>query len=1101
MMEPISALSLACNVLQLVEQAIDAARACKQIYDRGSLEQNDNLEQLAEAVTTANKDLTHELTRNHSVRNVRVTQLAREATETALELQKVLNNIKFAKGPGNGFSRVFKQTIRSLIKRGTIERVETRLKNQEKALRSGLIKAIYISCGQAEVMQSTAFARLEDGQQAIISRFVDGNSRLFNSIVSQVRQSEASIIASQSASTREIMKAVSQVTTTVTEKNDQRLSLEARKQLLDSLYFEALNQRQDFIETRVGDFGKTFQWIFHDDAKHDFTKWLRDSTGIYWINGLAASGKSSLMAFIYRQVKVEGAKILQDWAKPRSVRILSFFFYKASNDALLKTFSGFWRSLCYQLLCQDETLFGRYLADENAPTWLKSALTTVLSHLTCTNYDLREVFFCLLHHATRTANYFVLVDGLDEFVDNQEQLVDAIEQVMHIAADSIKICCSSRPETLFQHRLKLYPSLQLQKLTEADMLDFCERQLGGTCASSLIKDIVWKAQGVFLWLYLVVNDLRKASFHDSLEELQDRLEECPNEMKGLFSLMLERGDPFYLKRPKPYLRLVYTATTQDEGITLLDLAFADLPQEQLLQELSKRPNHTILHQLSTRAEGLEAQILARTAGLVHFCHNTDYLSESELFTEQPNLESAACLEAQFIHRTALDFLKEEQEGQDVLKACCMSELDAIFTILRARAAFVCASEGNFDSDWLHRVLEYAMYLDGIPEDQPQHPELLDTMFASVLAEMPDCRTQAEDFAVSARKKFRTSSSISPTLSSLQNLAMMVSAKYGLFSYAYQKVSRLPTAQMEVALAVLFSNIGESWPSEIYSTNDYSASALAGIVDLSVPLLSSSQACHLLRCVKDFPEKLPCLVAHTTISPLRDYVLEALITLGPHPARDFVQEWLPILEPLFVVLRVPEGSEVHCWPVFPPSSERIYLFTKFYSGEIVRSANSSSYCIFDMSILRQESLSRNFWDGGEGESKSFSPSSIEVSPTGTERFFALSSCDAEDVVQAVFWNTGPLGKRGDFWRVVEERVLSANMSSFTEEEIGNLVNAGWTRTDDGFTHEDDLSDESGEDLSEAEEDLSLSEEDLSSSEEDLSSSEEDLSSSEEDTIRW
>jgi hypothetical protein len=1075
-MEPISALSLACNVLQLVEQAIEAARACKQIYDRGSLEQNDNLEELAEAVATANKDLTHELTRKHSVRNVRVTQLAKEATETALELQKVLNNIKFAKGPGNGVSRAFKQTIRTLIKRGSIERLEVRLKNQEKTLRSGLIKAIYISCGQAEVTQSAAFARLEDGQQAIISRFVDGNSQLFNSIVSRVRQSEASIIASQSASTREIMKAVSQVTTTVTEKNDQRVSLEARKQLLDSLYFEALNQRQDFIETRVGDFGKTFQWIFHDDAKHDFTKWLRDSTGIYWINGLAASGKSSLMAFIYRQVKVDGAKILQDWAKPRSVRVLSFFFYKASNDALLKTFSGFWRSLCYQLLSQDETLFGRVLADENAPTWLKSALTTVLAYLTFTNYDLKEAFFCLLHHATRTANYLVLVDGLDEFVDNQEQLVDAIEQVMHLAADSIKICCSSRPETLFQHRLKLYPSLQLQKLTEADMLDFCERQLGGTCASSLIKDIVWKAQGVFLWLYLVVNDLRKASFHDSLEELQDRLEECPNEMKGLFSLMLKRGDPFYLKRPKPYLRLVYTATTQDEGITLLDLAFADLPQELLQQELSKRPNHAILHQLSTGVEGLEAQILARTAGLV-LIRDSKYWPETArpLLTGYPKLQNAAARNVEFIHRTAMDFLKEEQEGQDLLKTCYMSKLDAQTTIFRARAAFVCASEGDCGETWrLVRALAYAMSLDGVPGNQTQYFKLLDTMFSSMVAVMPDFPTRAEGFVVSAERAFDgMSSSISHILSSFLNLAMMASARYCLFSYAYQKIAHLPTAQREVSLAVFFSNMTVWWTGDTHVADNYSTRALAGIVDLSVPLLSSSKAHHLTRCTRIDNELPPYL--STITSPLRDCVLAWLVTLRANQQQGVSGKWLAILEPLCVALRVPGGSEVHCWVVFPPPRHYQYSLKNLYSGEQVHLANSASYFICRMSIVRQESLSTHFQGGYKDDFiKLLSSTSIELSPQGTERFFSLSDSDAEYFPKKAIGGRD-WGLPSSFQYELWGRVLSANMSSFTEEEIGNLVRAGWVRTDDGFAHKGAkpssvLSDESSEDLSEAEEDI-------------------------------
>jgi len=126
-------------------------------------------------------------------------------TDTASELQKVLNSIKYAKGQGKGLDRAFRQMIRTLVKRGSIERLESRLKDQETTLRSGLIKAIYISCGQAEVQQSAAFAKLENGQQAFFSKFLDGHSQMFNKIVGQIKSSETRIIANQTASTRGIM--------------------------------------------------------------------------------------------------------------------------------------------------------------------------------------------------------------------------------------------------------------------------------------------------------------------------------------------------------------------------------------------------------------------------------------------------------------------------------------------------------------------------------------------------------------------------------------------------------------------------------------------------------------------------------------------------------------------------------------------------------------------------------------------------------------------------------------------------------------------------------------------------------------------------------
>lgn len=56
-MDPVSALSLACNVAQIVEQAIEVVQVCKTLYERGSLDENDLIEKYAKDVMRANKEL------------------------------------------------------------------------------------------------------------------------------------------------------------------------------------------------------------------------------------------------------------------------------------------------------------------------------------------------------------------------------------------------------------------------------------------------------------------------------------------------------------------------------------------------------------------------------------------------------------------------------------------------------------------------------------------------------------------------------------------------------------------------------------------------------------------------------------------------------------------------------------------------------------------------------------------------------------------------------------------------------------------------------------------------------------------------------------
>ena len=305
-MEPLSALSLACNVLQLVEQSIEATRTCKQIYERGSLESNDNIEDLTKEVVSANQDVSTALSSSQSVRNTRRRKLAQEANSTAQELHRVLNNIKYAKSQGSSNARVFKQTIRTLVKRGTIGRLEVRLKDQETFLRSGLLKAVYLTCNEAEIRQTAAFNKLHLGQQSIIVKYLDGNSKLFNEIVSETKASEARIFASHAAQTAQLHKAIqnaesitsAQITAAETNLKAaiegsrlQTATKHTKQRLLDYLRFDGMNQRQDMIENRVDDFSNSFQWLFDPEEPHGFVDWLNIGTGIFWISGRAASGK------------------------------------------------------------------------------------------------------------------------------------------------------------------------------------------------------------------------------------------------------------------------------------------------------------------------------------------------------------------------------------------------------------------------------------------------------------------------------------------------------------------------------------------------------------------------------------------------------------------------------------------------------------------------------------------------------------------------------------------------------------------------------------------------------------------------------------------
>ncbi|KAL2850309.1 hypothetical protein BJY01DRAFT_245481 [Aspergillus pseudoustus] len=80
----------------------------------------------------------------------------------------------------------------------------------------------------------------------------------------------------------------------------QDLQSQVTSQLIGDLSFPAIEYREDAI---IEAHRETFRWIFSDQfpPARSFVNWLRRGGGVYWINGKAGSGKSTLMKYIFQQ--------------------------------------------------------------------------------------------------------------------------------------------------------------------------------------------------------------------------------------------------------------------------------------------------------------------------------------------------------------------------------------------------------------------------------------------------------------------------------------------------------------------------------------------------------------------------------------------------------------------------------------------------------------------------------------------------------------------------------------------------------------------------------------------------------------------------------
>jgi hypothetical protein len=61
-----------------------------------------------------------------------------------------------------------------------------------------------------------------------------------------------------------------------------------------------------------------------------FSKWLRSSQPVFWINSKAGSDKSSLMSFIESHERTND--LLKIWASGQKLHVFSFFFWTAGSN-------------------------------------------------------------------------------------------------------------------------------------------------------------------------------------------------------------------------------------------------------------------------------------------------------------------------------------------------------------------------------------------------------------------------------------------------------------------------------------------------------------------------------------------------------------------------------------------------------------------------------------------------------------------------------------------------------------------------------------------------------------------------------------------------
>ena len=144
-MDPVSAFSLACGVIQVVDFSLKITSTCRKLYKKGSFSDNDVIQGWAENLTKLCGELDRPVTDGASVDTLPANEqellnLAASCSVTAHSLINELDGLKVS-GPRKK-REAFKQGFRSIWKKDAIEEIQKRLDRYQKTLDTRIL--VYI---------------------------------------------------------------------------------------------------------------------------------------------------------------------------------------------------------------------------------------------------------------------------------------------------------------------------------------------------------------------------------------------------------------------------------------------------------------------------------------------------------------------------------------------------------------------------------------------------------------------------------------------------------------------------------------------------------------------------------------------------------------------------------------------------------------------------------------------------------------------------------------------------------------------------------------------------------------------------------------------
>ncbi|KUJ12838.1 uncharacterized protein LY89DRAFT_699451 [Mollisia scopiformis] len=295
-MDPLTALGLASNIIQLIQFTSDLVSKGREIYNSadGSLVENLELETIAQSL----QNLSIDILPSHSSRtDKQLVDLCKKCNEISQELVKAITAVK-ANGPDKKWDS-FRQALSSVWNQKAIDALSARMERYRSQLDTTLLVSL------REKLESEDRTRLIF-PQGLTRINAEAKKPWHAELIETLKQNDW-----QAKSQQDRIAFSSRLSD---YSKDDREQL-CKAHILEQLVFGDMGDRYKRIEEAHQ---RTFNWIFQEGRDGDFVKWLSNDEDLYWITGKPGSGKSTLHN-------------LMRWSGSKPLVTAGFFFWNSGT--------------------------------------------------------------------------------------------------------------------------------------------------------------------------------------------------------------------------------------------------------------------------------------------------------------------------------------------------------------------------------------------------------------------------------------------------------------------------------------------------------------------------------------------------------------------------------------------------------------------------------------------------------------------------------------------------------------------------------------------------------------------------------------------------